>query len=94
MNDSIQELYNSSIPSKPIDDKHLELLLCLLEHPGITAINIYKSENGISINKKANYSNIISRRFKKLHDLKLVEKMMLKNAYRINYLQMGYFIFY
>jgi hypothetical protein len=75
MNDSIQELFNFSIPSKPIDDKHLELLLSLVEHPGITAINIFKSENGISINKKANYSNIISRRFKKLYKLKLVEKM-------------------
>ena len=75
MNDSIQELFNFSMPSKPIDDKHLELLLCLVEHPGVTASNIFNSENGISVNKKANYSNIISRRFRKLHDLKLVEKM-------------------
>lgn len=75
MNDSIQELFNFSIPSKPIDVKHLELLLSLVEHPGITAIKIYKSEDGISINKTANYSNIISRRFRKLYKLKLVEKM-------------------
>ncbi len=41
MNDDIQELFNFSIPSKPIDNKHLELLLSLVEYPGNTAKNIY-----------------------------------------------------
>lgn len=75
MNNTFQELFNFTLPSKPLDNDHLELLLYFLECPEMTANDAFKSaENIFTDNKKVSHRKI-SRRFAKLHKMNLVEKM-------------------
>lgn len=75
MVDALQDLFTFSIPSKPIDNDHLKILIYLLIYPKSTANNIHKSIGNIFQDYKPGYYRKILRRFEKLYKLNLVEKM-------------------
>ncbi len=75
MSNALKDLFNFSIPPKPLDNKHLELLLSLLKHPGITANDAFKSAADIFTDEKPVDYKTIWRRFDNLYKLNLVKKM-------------------